>query len=467
MTSPLPLIVAVMALSILVQGVTAIMAMRLIQITGRKLAWSLIALALLLMAVRRTVPVVRMLSSDDAHPPDPANEYIALAISFCLMIGISRIAPLFRERIETERRLREKTEELDRYFTNALDLLCIADTAGFFRRLNPQWEIALGYSVDELVGRRFMDFVHPDDIAATRQALATLGQQKEVLGFTNRYRHKDGAYRWIEWRSYPAGTRVYAVARDITDRKRAEAEIRQLNEELDRRVKERTAQLEIANKELESFSYSVSHDLRAPLRRMDGFSRILLEDYSEKLDDAGRDALHRIRAASQRMGHLIDDLLQISRHSRCAMNCTAVDLSALAGHVVEELQRTAPERQVEFVIAPALIVHADAPLMRAVLENLLGNAWKFTAKQPAARIEFGVVTRRQQRTFFVRDNGAGFDLASAGKLFGIFQRFHDDNEFPGTGIGLNTVQRIIHRHGGTIEAEAAPGQGATFYFTIA
>jgi len=225
-------------------------------------------------------------------------------------------------------------------------------------------------------------------------------------------------------------------------------------------------ELQVANKELESFSYSVSHDLRAPLRAVDGFSRILLEDYAKILDNEGKELLGRVRAGSQRMSDLIDGLLQLSRLSRSAMRFEPVDLSALAATVIDELKSGAPQRQVECVIAPNLVANADAPLMRAVLENLLGNAWKFTAKQPAARIEFGAVMEQGMQTFFVRDNGAGFDMAYASKLFGVFQRLHHQSDFPGTGIGLSTVQRIIHRHGGQIRAESAIGKGATFYFTI-
>ena len=232
------------------------------------------------------------------------------------------------------------------------------------------------------------------------------------------------------------------------------------------KVRAANQQLEIANKELEAFSYSVSHDLRAPLRAIDGFSRILLEDYGDKLDDAGKDSFNRIRAASQRMGQLIDDLLQLSRHTRSEMRRTSVDLSALARAVVEELQKTNPERPVEFVIGPDLDAEADAGLMRVVLDNLLGNAWKFTGKQAAAKIEFGRTTRECASTFYVRDDGVGFNMGYADKLFGAFQRLHTTAEFPGTGIGLATVQRIIHRHGGRVWAESKPNQGATFYFTL-
>jgi light-regulated signal transduction histidine kinase (bacteriophytochrome) len=206
--------------------------------------------------------------------------------------------------------------------------------------------------------------------------------------------------------------------------------------------------------------------LRAPLRAINGFSQIVLEDGTGRLDAEGRSNLERVRAASQRMGQLIDDLLQLSRHTRSEMHRKPVDLSALANAVVADLQKAEPERRVEFVIEPHLVAEADAILMRAVLENLLDNAWKFTSKQSAAKIEFGRTTHGGIPAFFVRDNGAGFDMAYAGKLFGAFQRLHRPAEFSGTGIGLATVQRIVHRHGGRVWAESTPDHGSTFSFTL-
>jgi signal transduction histidine kinase len=225
-------------------------------------------------------------------------------------------------------------------------------------------------------------------------------------------------------------------------------------------------QLTQANRELEAFSYSVSHDLRAPLRSINGFSLALLEDYAEKLDEQGKDYLKRVRAASQRMAQLIDDLLNLSHVTRSEMRHETVDLSALSRAIAAELQRTQPERQVTFVIAPGLVASGDVRLLRVVLENLLGNAWKFTGKHPTAKIEFGVTQHDGRPTYFVRDDGAGFDMAFGDKIFGAFQRLHSMTEFEGTGIGLATVQRIIHRHGGQVWAEGAVEQGATFHFTL-
>lgn len=225
-------------------------------------------------------------------------------------------------------------------------------------------------------------------------------------------------------------------------------------------------QLEAANRELEAFCYSVSHDLRAPLRGIDGFSQALLEDYSDTLDGTGKQHLERVRAAAQRMSALIDDLLELSRITRAEIRREQVDLSEMAAAVSQELAQLDPARKAEFTIAPDLEAEGDPRLLRAVLENLLGNGWKFTSRNPAAHIEFGRTQANGESAFFVRDNGAGFDPAYAQRLFGAFQRLHAATEFPGTGVGLASVQRIIHRHGGRLWAEGAVNKGATFFFTL-
>jgi PAS domain S-box-containing protein len=614
--------------------------------------------------------------------------------------------------------LRQKSEECDTYFRKSLDLLCVADNSGYFRRLNPAWEEVLGFPLHELLGRKFIDLVHPDDREATMGAMSDLAHQRQVKDFTNRYRVRDGSYRWLEWRAAPAGDLVFAVARDVTDRilaqerlcrseeryrllfeemmsgcalhelicdrdgnpadyrflavngafermtglraadivgktvlevmpgterhwierygdvalsgrsaefeeyagaigryysvraycpergkfaavfnditerrlmedelrrqeqshrlvldnipdiiarfdrelrhlyvsaaitrvtgfppehfigrtnreigmpdelvdrwdaainevfssgreqrleftyqsprglrhfettlipergaddssaavlvvnhditelKNAELGMRQLNEELERRVGERTRELELSNRELDSFCSAVSHDLRAPLRHIAGFSRVVAEDYGDRLDHGGRDLLTRIEGGAQRMDTLINELLSLSRTNRSPLECHPVNLSTIAMDVVTDLREAAPDRLVDTEIAPDVMAQCDGNLIRVVLSNLLGNAWKFTSRTERARIEFGVIPSGDQQTFFVRDNGAGFDMNFADKLFVPFQRLHARDDYEGTGIGLATVQRIIHRHGGKIWADAAADRGATFWFTL-
>jgi PAS domain S-box-containing protein len=249
------------------------------------------------------------------------------------------------------------------------------------------------------------------------------------------------------------------------ERVRAEQELERLNHELEKRVRERTAQLEAINKELETFSYSVSHDLRAPLRSIRGFSEVLLERHASQLDARGQEFLRRACESSHQMDLLIEDLLKFSRAGRTELVRQAVNLSALAETVVGELHKLEPERSVQFQIAPNLQADADGRLLRVVMDNLLRNAWKFTGKVKEARIEVGS-TLEPEPAFYVRDNGAGFDMQYVGKLFGVFQRLHSTSEFPGTGVGLATVQRIINRHGGRVWATGARNQGATLYFTL-
>ncbi len=248
--------------------------------------------------------------------------------------------------------------------------------------------------------------------------------------------------------------------------RQSEEKLQQLNQELERRVAKRTAHLAAVNKELEAFSYSVSHDLRAPLRAVDGFSQALLEDYHAVLDDEGKEFLDLIRLESQRMGQLIDDLLDLSRYTRTDIERETIDLSSMAQEIASALQNREPERQVEFAIEGNLMLSGDKRLIRVVLQNLLDNAWKYTKKEAIGYISLGTTAQNGDNVFFVKDNGVGFDMTYVHKLFGTFQRLHSVSEFEGTGIGLATVQRIIHRHGGKIWAEGTVGEGATIYFTL-
>ncbi|WP_298267281.1 PAS domain-containing sensor histidine kinase [Geobacter sp.] len=317
-----------------------------------------------------------------------------------------------------------------------------------------------------------MRIIHPDDRPLIERHNEEALRSVYPLSLEFRIVTREGEVRWVTHVCQPVfdsggefrGRR--ASNRDITDLKRVEAENRRLNAELERRVAERTAQLEAANRELESFSYSVSHDLRAPLRHVTGFTNILLEDCGEQLDETGLDCLMRVARATRRMEELIDALLNLSRYTRKEMAFEPVDLSAMAREIAAELAKADPARTVMFAIREGLTVHGDAGLLRVVMENLLGNAWKYTGRVAEATIEFGREERAGKVVYFVRDNGAGFDMAYAGKLFSAFQRLHGSDEFEGTGIGLATVRRIIGRHGGEVWADAAPERGATFSFTL-
>jgi PAS domain S-box-containing protein len=315
-------------------------------------------------------------------------------------------------------------------------------------------------------------FIHPDDFARYGKSFEHSLQTGEPLDYAFRLVTNEGLLKHCH-----AGgkcfhddsgqpIRLIGTVMDITDRKRAEAEIHQLNAELEQRVIDRTAQLEAANKELEAFSYSVSHDLRAPLRSIDGFSQALLEEYQEKLDDTGKGYLERVRKATLRMGRLIDDLLKLSRINRAEIKNESIDLSGMARAIAEANQKSNPDRAIDVIIQEGIMVQGDPTLMQIVLVNLLDNAFKFTGKETHPRIEFGTAVMDGKIAYYVRDNGAGFDIAYAGKLFGAFQRLHTREEFSGTGIGLATVQRIINRHGGHIWGKGEVGKGATFYFTL-
>jgi signal transduction histidine kinase len=268
-----------------------------------------------------------------------------------------------------------------------------------------------------------------------------------------------------------------AVLNILEDFETEKYKVELINQRLEKQMEERervqqemqsvNAALFAANKELEAFSYSVSHDLRAPLRAIDGFSHALLEDCADKLEDEDKSHLNRIRAATQRMGVLIDDLLNLARITRTEMHIQSLDLSAIVRTITTDLQKAQPERRIEFRIEDGLEAMADPGLIRIVLVNLLSNAWKFTSKRPSAVIAFGKESLNGSPAYFVRDDGAGFDPAHTNRLFGAFQRLHAASEFPGTGVGLATAQRIVHRYGGRIWAESALGQGATFYFTLA
>lgn len=323
------------------------------------------------------------------------------------------------------------------------------------RQMSQYWHM----EPEEAVGQPITDFTKDFDYNGVALKAFT---ESVADGKTRTYEQYVGD-RYFETRLYPYADGVAAYTRDITRRKTEEDRINQLNAELELRVAERTHQLELSNKELESFSYSVSHDLRAPLRAIDGFSQALLEDYAESFDTRAQNYLDRVRKAAQRMADLIDALLGLAKVARAPMKYVPVDLTTIGEDLAREMHENEPGREVEIVVEPGMRAMGEPALLRTVVQNLFGNAWKFTRNTASPRIEF---SRAPEGGFTVRDNGAGFDMAYENKLFGAFQRLHSTEEYEGTGIGLATVARIIHRHGGEIRADGAIDKGAAFTFTL-
>jgi len=347
--------------------------------------------------------------------------------------------------------LRRTQEERDRYFNASLDLMVIADLDGYFKRLNPQWERTLGWSREELMARPYLDFIHPEDQQATLDAAQGLAEGATVLSFENRYRCKDGSYRWLSWHTPApaAGASVlYATARDVTEQRLAEERLRE------------------ANQNLEAFSYSVSHDLRAPLRAIDGFSRLLVEEHASEISEEGRRLLGVVRQNTVRMGQLIDDLLMFSRVGRKELARAPLDMRRQARAAFDELAADANGRSIDFHLGDLPPAVGDAPMLHQVLSNLIGNAIKYTAGRNPAVIEVTGRADAVESEYTVRDNGVGFDMRYAGRLFGVFQRLHSAAEFEGTGVGLALVQRIVARHGGRAWGEGKVGEGACFRFTL-
>lgn len=378
------------------------------------------------------------------------------------------IAERRRAQAEREQALRERQRIMD----TVADVIYALDTQGRLTAFNPQMMRVTGRGADELDGVDALTLFVPEDrpvIAAAIGRVLTDGSATAA----GRFAHTDGHATWHAFTGQVLRGAdgeilgLTGVGRDVEEQRRAEAQILRLNAELEQRVQERTAELEAANRELEAFSYSASHDLRTPLRAIDGFSRALVEDCGDQLDDTARGYLDRVRAAAARMAELIDDLLRLSRVGQHDMERVQVNLTDVALRVAARLAEAAPDRAVHFEAQPGLYALGDAHLLEAVLENLLGNAWKFTANQPHPAVTFGRTQQSGGTAWFVRDNGVGFDMRHAGRLFQPFERLHSAREFPGTGIGLATVQRIVQRHGGRVWAEAREGVGATIYFTLA
>jgi PAS domain S-box-containing protein len=375
-------------------------------------------------------------------------------------------------RKQTENALRRNEALLRAMSENTPDCLFLKDRRNQILSANPATLRLFGKREDEVIGK------------SEAECLADAVQGLEIDASDNLIMERGVTHHAEETIVTPQGNRIFlttktpwrnaegqvigliSVARDITERNRAQQEILRLNSELEQRVRERTAQLEASNKELEAFSYSVSHDLRAPLRGIDGWSLVLLEEYGERLDPEAQGYLDRVRSETQRMGLLIDDLLNLARVTRSEMQVEPVDLTSLARLIAVRLQEAEPKRRMEFLIQSGLAASGDSRLLEVALTNLFSNAVKFTAPRAQPRIEFGQQRTASELIYHVRDNGVGFNMAYAGTLFGAFQRLHKPSEFPGTGIGLATVQRVVGRHGGRAWAHAQPDKGATFFFTL-
>ncbi len=370
------------------------------------------------------------------------------------------------DRKKAEKRIQESEEKYRRIVENTTNVIMVTQPDGSISYLSPASATILGYSSEELIGTN-PNIFHPDDAQKVHDALARALKGEKGSNFEYRILTKQGEVKWVShsWSPLLINTKlqsIISVIEDITQRKNSEENIKKLNEIL----LHHSIDLAAANKELEAFSYSVSHDLRAPLRSIDGFSQALLEDYSDKLNDQGKDYIKRVRTATQRMGQLIDDMLRLSRLTRAELHYEPVDFSSLTLENIQKLQTVEPSRKIDIKIQRGINVNGDKKLLEILLDNLIGNAWKFTRNTKHPKIEFGKMNNETESVYFIRDNGAGFDMTYADKLFIPFQRLHSVDEFPGTGIGLAIVSRIVHRHGGRIWAESEVGKGATFYFTL-
>ncbi len=372
------------------------------------------------------------------------------------------------KRKEMEENIKKLSMRQQALLTAIPDIIMEVDTNKIYTWAN---EPGIDFFGKDVIGKE-ADFYFVREQNTYNVVQPVFDGSEDVISVESWQRRKDGQERLLAWwcrvLKDAQGNVIGALssARDVTERNLAEEEIKRLNEELERRVLERTTQLEAANKELETFSYSVSHDLRAPLRSIDGFSHALLEDYQGKLDATGKNYLERICKATQHMGNLIDDLLKLSRVTQSEFNYQSVDLSKMVQSISDIFQKNNPNNNMKMTIQKGIVVQGDPHSMQIALTNLIDNAWKFTGREKHPRIEFGATLRENEKIFFIRDNGVGFDMSYVGKLFGAFQRLHTVDEFAGTGIGLATVQRIIRRHGGKIWAEGEVGKGATFYFTL-
>ncbi len=490
-----------MTASIAFQFLAAFMAVRLISLSGAFIAWMFLAGGFIIQAVRRIFSLLNVLAGQTQG--DLTLEVMGLLISIFMLLGIWKFGPLFNEINRAKEAMREKQDELleinlkleeeaaerqkaeealkerEQMYRAVADYSYgweyWIDADGSFRYISPFCKDVCGYDREEFYRdpQLLKKLIHPDDRMIYEQHFEqAFACSDSAAPIDFRIITLDGQVRWIghacrpvfDAHGNPNGRR--SSNRDITDRKLMEQQLHSLNAELEVRVTRRTSELAKLNKELESFCYSISHELRAPIARLEAFSKVL----TECLDDAQPDELShlasRIGVSSMRLRSVVDALLQMNRITRSELDLETVDVSKISRQILNELLEDAEDRIISISIATDLVIQGDRSLFGICMQNLLGNAFKYTAQTPYAAIEVGESRLEEAPVYYVRDNGAGFDMAFADKLFEPFCRLHNDSEFEGNGIGLATVYRIIERHDGRIWAESAPGKGATFYFTI-
>lgn len=371
---------------------------------------------------------------------------------------------------EVNKSLKQSEERYRLVINKSLDAIAVIQD-GRFKFVNPAMEELTGFSASELYNSPITKYIHKDfQREVTELFEKTKKSENNPKNHDYKIRTKNDKILWLEsienqiiWEEKPA---IISFIRNITEKKEIEGEIKKINSELEQKVAERTAELVESNKEMESFSYSVSHDLRAPLRSIEGFSNMLFEEYSDKLDKEGQDIINRIRNSTKLMGNLIEDLLSLSKTSRYEINYQIINLTNLVNSILSEIKKTNTDRKIEITIHKVPEAESDMNMLSIALTNLIGNAWKFTEKKSDPKIEFGFTRDKNEIVYFIKDNGAGFDMTHSDKLFGAFQRLHTQKEFPGTGIGLALVKRIFNRLGGRIWFDAKEGKGATFYFVL-
>jgi PAS domain S-box-containing protein len=386
------------------------------------------------------------------------------------LVQVNGVIRNISERKSIEAELRKSEEKYRGIFENIQDVYYETNLEGLLLEMSPSIYRLAGFKREDLIGKSIIELY---DLSESRtELIKTLTEKESITDYEVNIKNIKGevincslnSILKLDEKGKPQ--KIIGSIRDISERKKSEKEIKKLYSNLEKIVSERTKQLELSNNELEAFSYSVSHDLRAPLRSISGFSQALLEDYYENLEGQAKDYLNRIVSSCSQMTQLIDDLLNLSRISRWTINSENVNLSVIANEIINEFKTQQPDKSVNISISDKLVVSGDKQLLKIVVQNLLENAWKYSSKNDSPKIEFGKHKEEGKEVFFVKDNGVGFDMKYSGKLFGVFQRLHSTKEFPGSGVGLSTVQRIVQRHNGQIWADAKVNEGATFFFTI-